>query len=410
MAKTLAMILAGGEGRRLAPLTHERAKPAVPFGGRYRIIDFVLSNFANSDVLRMKVLTQYKSESLNTHISRGWRLSAMVGQFVEAVPAQMRTGPEWYKGSADAIYQNLNLVTDEEPDYVFVFGADHIYRMDVRQMLDFHVAQKADCTVAAIPVPIEQASAFGVITADSSGRMVDFQEKPKNPKPMLGDPGKVLASMGNYLFTTEALVREIVRDAGNDSAHDFGKSIISEMYKKTHVSVYDFARNKVPGQGPREMGYWRDVGDLDTFFASNMDLVDVNPKFSVYNEAWPIHTAPNHSVPPAKFVFANVEEKRVGAATDSIVSEGCIISGGRVNRSILSPRVRINSFSEIDETILFENVNVGRHARLRRAIVDKNVEIPPGVRIGYDPEEDRKRFFVSPNGIVVVPKGMRLSD
>jgi glucose-1-phosphate adenylyltransferase len=329
---------------------------------------------------------------------------------VEAVPAQQRTGPEWYRGSADAIYQNLNLVTDEEPDYVFVFGADHIYRMDVRQMLDFHVRQKADCTVAAIPVPIEEASAFGVITADDSGRMVDFQEKPKNPKPMLGDPGKVLASMGNYLFTTEALVREIVRDAGKDSAHDFGKSIISEMYKKTNVAVYDFARNKVPGQGPREVGYWRDVGDLDTFFASSMDLVDVDPKFSLYNEAWPIHTAPNHSVPPAKFVFANVEEKRVGAATDSIVSEGCIISGGRVNRSILSPRVRINSYSDVDESILFENVNVGRHARIRRAIIDKNVEIPPGVRIGYDPEEDKKRFFVSPNGIVVVPKGMRLSD
>src|SRR3982750_1168280 len=257
--KTLAMILAGGEGRRLAPLTQERSKPAVTFGGRYRIIDFVLSNFANSGVLRMKVLTQYKSESLNTHISRGWRLSSMLGQFVESVPAQQRPGPEWYKGSADAIYQNLNLVTDEEPDYVFVFGADHIYRMDVRQMLDVHVRQKADCTVAAIPVPIEEASAFGVITADDTGRMIDFQEKPKSPKPMLGAPGKVLASMGNYLFSTEALVREIVSDASKDSAHDFGKSIISEMFQKTKVSVYDFATNKVQGQSTREAGYWRDV-------------------------------------------------------------------------------------------------------------------------------------------------------
>src|SRR5713226_3056069 len=299
-AKTLAMILAGGEGRRLAPLTHERAKPAVPFGGRYRIIDFVLSNFANSGVLRMKVLTQYKSDSLNTHISRGWRLSSMLGQFVEAVPAQQRTGPEWYRGSADAIYQNLNLVTDEEPDYVFVFGADHIYRMDVRQMLDFHVRQKADCTVAAIPVPIEEASSFGVITADDTGRMVDFQEKPKSPKPMLGAPAKV--------------------------------------------------------------------------------------------------------------VFANVAEKRVGTATDSVISEGCIISGGRVNRTVLSPRVRINSFADVDESILFEGVNVGRHAQIRRAIIDKNVDIPQGLRIGYDPEEDRKQLFVSPQGIVVVPKGMRPSD
>jgi len=222
VGKTLAMILAGGEGRRLAPLTHERSKPAVTFGGRYRIIDFVLSNFANSGVLRMKVLTQYKSESLNTHISRGWRLSPMLGQFVESVPAQQRTGPEWYKGSADAIYQNLNLVTDEEPDYVFVFGADHIYRMDVRQMLDFHLAQKADCTVAAIPMPIEEASSFGIITADEQGRMIDFQEKPRHPKPMIGNPRAALVSMGNYLFTTEALVREIVRDAGKESAHDFG--------------------------------------------------------------------------------------------------------------------------------------------------------------------------------------------
>jgi glucose-1-phosphate adenylyltransferase len=356
------------------------------------------------------VLTQYKSDSLNTHISRGWRLSSMLGQFVEAVPAQQRTGPEWYRGSADAIYQNLNLVTDEEPDYVFVFGADHIYRMDVRQMLDVHIRQKADCTVAAIPVPIEEASSFGVITADDSGRMVDFQEKPTNPKPMLGDPTKVLASMGNYLFSTEALVREIVRDAGKDSAHDFGKSIISEMFKKSRVSVYDFAQNQVPGQGPREMGYWRDVGDLDTYYEANMGLCDVDPTFSLYNEQWPIFTAPNHTGAPAKFVFANVAEKRVGTATDSVISEGCIVSGGRVNRSVLSPLVRVNSFADVEESILFEGVNVGRHAQIRRAIIDKNVDIPQGLRIGYDPEEDRKRFFVSPQGIVVVPKGMRLSD
>ena len=403
------MILAGGEGRRLAPLTQERAKPAVPFGGRFRIIDFVLSNFANSGVLRMKVLTQYKSDSLNVHISRGWRLSSMLGQFVEAVPAQQRTGPEWYKGSADAIYQNLNLVTDEDPDYVFVFGADHVYRMDARQMLDFHIAQGADCTVAAIPVPIELASSFGVITADASGRMVDFQEKPERPQPMVGDPTRVLASMGNYLFTTEALVREIVKDAGKGGAHDFGKSIIAEMYKRVNVCVYDFATNKVEGQGPKEVGYWRDVGDLQTYYDANMDLVAVDPKLSLYNERWPIYTAANPWVAPVKFVFNNAEDERVGSATDSLVSEGCIVSGGRVHRCVLSPRVRVNSYSEVTDSILFEGVVVGRHAKIRRAIIDKNVEIPAGMEIGFDEEEDRRRFFVSETGIVVVPKGMRLS-
>ncbi len=406
--RTLAMILAGGEGRRLAPLTADRAKPAVPFGGRYRIIDFVLSNFANSDVLRMKVLTQYKSDSLNIHLSRGWRLSSALGQFVEAVPAQQRTGPEWYRGSADAIYQNLNLVTDENPDYVFVFGADHVYRMDTRQMLDFHVEQGADCTVAAIPVPIEQASQFGVITADASGRMIDFQEKPEHPTPMVGDPSKVLASMGNYLFTTEALVREIVRDAGKESAHDFGKSIISEMHKHTKVSVYDFATNTVPGQGPAEVGYWRDVGDLETYYESNMDLVSVDPKLSLYNERWPLYTAASASAAPAKFVFNNQLDQRIGSATDSLVSEGCIISGGRIHRCILSPKVRVNSYSEVVDTILFEGVNVGRHSKIKRAIIDKNVDIPPGTTIGYDPVEDRRRFFVSESGLVVVPKGTRL--
>src|SRR3954451_14607735 len=349
--KTLAMILAGGEGRRLAPLTQERSKPAVTFGGRYRIIDFVLSNFANSGVLRMKVLTQYKSESLNTHIWRGWRLRPMLGQFVERVPAQQRTGPEWYRGSADAIYQNLNLVTDEEPDYVFVFGADHIYRMDVRQMLDYHIKHKADCTVAAIPMPIEQASSFGIITADAHGRMTDFQEKPKNPKPMIGNPRAALVSMGNYLFTTEALVREIVRDAGKESAHDFGKSIISEMFKHANVFVYDFAKNKVPGQSEREAGYWRDGGDLETYYEANMGLVDVDPQLSLYNDRWPIYTAPSTTTAPAKFVFNNVADKRVGAATDSLVSDGCIISGGFVNKSVLASGVRVNSYSEVADSI-----------------------------------------------------------
>jgi glucose-1-phosphate adenylyltransferase len=409
MAKYLAMILAGGEGRRLDPLTRERAKPAVPFGGRYRIVDFVLSNFANSGMLKMKVLVQYKSDSLNTHVQRAWRLTALLNEYVEIVPAQMRVGPKWFEGSADAIYQNLNLITDEEPDYTFVFGADHIYRMDMRQMLAFHQEKKADLTVAAIPIPVAEASDFGVIEADAGGRMIGFVEKPKTaPKTMPGDATRCLASMGNYLFTTDALVQEIVRDAGDPtSAHDFGKSIVSSMYSRKRVFVYDFARNEVPGQSEKERGYWRDVGSLDAYYQCNMDLVAVDPIFSLYNSEWPIYTI-QHNHPPVKFVFANEKENRVGKATDSLVSEGCIISGGSVNRSILSPRVRINSYSLVEDSILFEDVNVGRHCKVRRCIVDKHVDVPPGTTIGYDPEEDKRRFQVTESGIVIIPKGMRI--
>lgn len=406
---TLALILAGGEGRRLEPLTRDRAKPAVPFGGRYRIIDFTLSNFANSGFLKIKVLTQYKSDSLNTHLARGWRFSAMLGNYVEAVPAQMRTGPEWFKGSADAVYQNLNLITDEEPDFVFVFGSDHVYRMDLRQMLQMHRESGADCTVAAIPMPVSDAPQFGVIEMDRDGRMIGFQEKPSAAKArtMPGDPSRILASMGNYIFSTDSLVREIVRDAGRDSAHDFGKSIIAEMWKQSRVFVYDFARNSVPGQGPKERGYWRDVGLIGTYYQANMDLVDVDPVFNLYNDRWPIYTF-QHNYPPAKFVFADREHDRVGTATDSLVSEGSIISGGSIHRCVLSPQVRINSYTHVEESILFERVNIGRHCRIRRAIIDKNVEIPPNTIIGHDLEEDRKRFHVTEEGIVVIPKGMKI--
>jgi len=409
MAKCLAMILAGGEGRRLDPLTRERAKPAVPFGGRYRIVDFVLSNFANSGFLKMKVLVQYKSESLNTHVQRGWRLTALLNQYVEIVPAQMRVGPKWFEGSADAIYQNLNIITDEEPDYTYVFGADHVYRMDVRHMLDFHIDHGADLTVAAIPIPVKDAGEFGIIEVDNTGRMVGFVEKPKSdPKTMPGDPTRCLASMGNYLFTTDVLVQEIVRDAGDpNSAHDFGKSIVAGIYQRKRVCVYDFATNRVPGQTDRERGYWRDVGSLDAYYNANMDLVAVDPIFSLYNESWPIYTV-QYNYPPAKFVFANEREGRLGHATDSLVSEGCILSGGRADRSILSPKVRVNSYASVEESILFENVNIGRHCRIRKAIIDKHVDIPPGTSIGYDLEEDRRRFHVTESGIVVIPKGMRL--
>jgi glucose-1-phosphate adenylyltransferase len=409
MAKILAMILAGGEGRRLDPLTRERAKPAVPFGGRYRIIDFVLSNFANSGMLRMKVLVQYKSESLNAHIQRGWRLTALLNQYVEIVPAQMRVGPKWFEGSADAIYQNLNIITDEEPEYTFVFGADHVYRMDVRQMMDFHLAKKAELTVAAIPIPVSEAEEFGIIEVDAEGRMVGFVEKPKSgAKTMPGDPTRCLASMGNYLFTTDALVQEIVRDAGDpNSAHDFGKSIVSSMHQRKRVYVYDFATNRVPGQSDKERGYWRDVGSLDAYYQANMDLVDVDPIFSLYNDRWPIYTV-QHNFPPVKFVFNNVKENRVGIATDCLVSEGCIISGGHVHHSILSPKVRVNSYAYLEDAIVFENVNIGRHCRIRRAIIDKHVEIPPHSEIGYDREKDAKHFHLTESGIVVIPKGMRI--
>ncbi|HET8734679.1 MAG TPA: glucose-1-phosphate adenylyltransferase [Anaeromyxobacteraceae bacterium] len=409
MAKLLAMILAGGEGRRLDPLTRDRAKPAVPFGGRYRIVDFVLSNFANSGILKMKVLVQYKSESLNTHVQRAWRLSAFLNEYVEIVPAQMRYGPKWFEGSADAIYQNLNIITDEEPEYTFVFGADHVYRMDVRQMLQFHLDKKADLTVAAIPVPLEEAKDFGIIEVDAEGRMTGFVEKPKvPPKPIPGDPTRCLASMGNYLFTTKELVQEIVNDAGDPkSAHDFGKSIVTGMHTRKDVFVYDFTANEVPGQGIKERGYWRDVGNLDAYFQANMDLVAVDPVFSLYNDQWPIYTL-HANAPPAKFVFNNAAEHRVGYATDSLISEGCIISGTHVHRSILSPYVRLNSYSTIEDSIVFEKVSIGRHCRIRNAIIDKQVVIPAGTVIGYDPEADKRRFHVTESGIVVIPKGMRV--
>ncbi len=407
--RTLAMILAGGAGTRLDPLTRERAKPAVPFGGRYRIIDFCLSNFANSGIYKLKVLTQYKSDSLNNHISRTWRMTAFLGHYCETVPAQMRTGGDWYKGSADAIFQNLNLITDESPDQVFVFGADHVYQMDVTQMLDFHNERKADCTVAVLPVPIEEGDQFGIVDVAPDGQVRGFLEKPKNPPPMPGNPTKCLASMGNYLFKTDTLVREVTEDAKLDgSAHDFGKSILAKLHDRARVFAYDFLTNTVPGQGTRERGYWRDVGTLDAYFQANMDLITVEPIFNLYNSEWPISTA-SSSLPPAKFVFADEAAKRVGRATDSLVSEGCIISGGTVTRCVLSPRVRINSWAEVSDSILMENVEVGRHSVVRRAIIDKNVTIPPGTKIGLDPEDDRRRFPMTESGIVVIPKGTRVA-
>jgi glucose-1-phosphate adenylyltransferase len=406
----LAIVLAGGEGRRLWPLTGDRAKPAVPMAGRYRLIDFVLSNFVNSGLLKIKVLTQYKSDSLNSHIARGWRLPAFLDLYVEAVPAQQRTGRDWFKGSADAIFQSFNVITDEQPDHVCVFGGDHMYKMDVRQMLDAHLDARADASVAVIPVPVEEARAFGVLEVDARGKVLAFEEKPATPREMPGRPGWALASMGNYIFNTGVLVEELSRDAIDATAHDFGRNILPDMVARGRdVYAYDFSQNEIPGAHENERGYWRDVGTIAAYFQANIDLVQVVPTFDLYNARWPIRTW-NRPLPPAKFVFADpgdgIGYARMGIATDSLVSEGCIISGGRIDRTICSPQVRINSFAHVEECVLLDSVDVGRHARLRRTIVDKGVRIPPGTEIGFDPVEDARRFSVS-DGIVVVPKGYR---
>ncbi len=410
MDDVLTMILAGGAGTRLRPLTRERAKPAVPFGGHYRLIDIVLSNFVNSGFYQIKILTQYKSESLDRHISRGWRLSEQLDQFVDVVPAQQRVGQHWYRGSADAIYQNLNLIEDNQPEDVCVFSADHIYKMDVSQMVHMHRRQQADLTVAAIPVSVEEARAFGVFEIDEEGRITDFVEKPDDPTPMPGDSDRCLASMGNYVFGTGPLVDELRRDADREeSTHDFGRDIVSEMVADPdyEVFVYDFSDNRVPGQHEREIGYWRDVGTIDSYWEASMDLVSVHPHFDLYNDQWPIRTYyENH--PPAKFVHHDPSTERVGRAIDSTVAEGCIVSGGLIKGSILFPEVHVHSYSKIEDSILFEGVEVGERARIRRAIIDKDVVIPPDTVIGHDLERDRERFTVSEDGIVVIPKGERL--
>jgi glucose-1-phosphate adenylyltransferase len=408
--QVLVMVLAGGEGKRLSPLTLDRAKPAVPFGGRYRIIDIVLSNFVNSGLSRIKVLTQYKSASLEEHIARNWRLAPILDQFIEAIPAQQRTGKTWYRGSADAVWQCQHVIADETPELVCIFGADHVYKMDVRQMLAFHESAHSDATVAAIPVPREMAGDYGVIEVGKGGRILAFHEKIENPPTVPGNGNMCLASMGNYVFRPDVLLRELEEDEHiEDSRHDFGHDVLPRLVKKgAAVFAYDFATNAVAGEEGHNRGYWRDIGTIDAYWEAQMDLIGIHPQFNLYNFRWPIRTAATHD-PPAKFVFRDEAQARVGIATDSMVSHGCIISGGRIHRSVLGVGCRVNSFSEVEESVLFERVRVGRHAKIRRAIIDKDVEIPSGTIIGFDREADRERFFVTEAGTVVIPKRAKLA-
>lgn len=401
--KVLVMVLAGGEGKRLLPLTQDRAKPAVPFGGSYRLIDFALSNFANAGLLKMVVLTQYKSHSLDRHVSQTWRFSTLLGQYVTPVPAQMRRGPFWFSGSADAIYQNLNLIHDESPDVVAVFGADHIYRMDPRQMIDHHREVGAGVTVAAIPVPRHEARAFGVIEVDETGKILQFHEKVDDPPTMPGDDTRCLASMGNYVFETQTLI-DVVTPSDN-AYTDLGGDVIPALTRAGVAHVYDFSTNVVPGQDDRERGYWRDVGTIDSYFAANMDLIAPLPAFNLYNDEWPVYSY-SGAQPPAKV------SRGIGGepahVDGSLLCQGSIVSGGHIERSIISPGCFVSHDAHVTDSILFSGVTVGVGARLNRCIVDKNVDIPDGFRIGLDRDHDSEHFVVSEAGITVVEKDRAL--
>ncbi|WP_185061112.1 glucose-1-phosphate adenylyltransferase [Pseudonocardia eucalypti] len=398
----LGIVLAGGEGKRLWPLTADRAKPAVPFGGNYRLIDFVLSNLVNAGMHRICVLTQYKSHSLDRHISTTWRLSSVLGQYITPVPAQQRLGRRWYTGSADAIFQSLNLVYDERPDYIAVFGADHVYRMDPSQMLERHVTSGAGVTVAGIRVPRTEAKGFGCISANADGRIVDFLEKPSDPPGTPDDPDVTFASMGNYLFSTDVLLDALHADAEDaDSDHDMGGDIIPRLVRAGEAAVYDFADNVVPGATDRDIGYWRDVGTLDAYYEAHVDLVSVHPIFNLYNDKWPIRTA-TPPLPPAKFVVS-------GRAEDSIVGPGTIISGGLVTRSVVSNGVLVEAGAEVSDSVLLPGVRIGKGAEVRRAILDKNVVVPDGAQLGVDLALDRARYTVSTGGVVVLGKGVSAS-
>jgi len=400
MKEVLAFIMAGGKGERLYPLTRDRAKPAVPFGGVYRIIDFPLSNCINSGVRKIHILIQYKSMSLDRHLRMGWNIfNSELGEYIDVIPAQQRIGDKWYQGTADSIYQNIYAIQMREEEYILILAGDHIYKMNYRRLMDFHKEKKADLTVGAVMMPKASASQFGIIEADEKGRIIGFKEKPKGePKTAPGKPDWVYASMGIYIFNKDILVKELEKDSKKDSEHDFGKNIIPSMIEDCNVFAYNF----VDEEG--DPAYWRDIGTIDAYYKANMDLIEITPEFNLYDTEWPVRTY-QEQFPPAKTVFTGLEEAgRIGQAINSLMSNGCIVSGGRVQKSILSPNVRINSYSDVEDSILMEGVDVGRHAKVRRAIIDKDVKIPAGAEIGYNLERDKKNFYISENGIVVVAK------
>ena len=402
------MVLAGGEGKRLLPLTLDRAKPAVPFGGHYRLIDFPLSNLANGGYRRIVVLTQYKSHSLDVHLSKTWRMSTLLGNYVTSIPAQMRRGPRWFLGSADAIFQNLNLIEDEKPEYVFVFGADHIYRIDPRQMLDHHISSGAGITVAGIRVDKSQADQFGIIDAGPDAKIRQFLEKP-NPDDIAGlddDPSVVLASMGNYVFTTSSLLEALHADANDEnSKHDIGGNLVPAMVANNDAHVYDFTTNVVPGRDEPKPHYWRDVGTLDSYYEAHMDLIGDFPAFDLYNHQWPIFTADSH-MPPAKVV--NDSERGVASVERSLLSNGVVVAGARVEGSVLSPGVRVEGGATVRGSILLDGVMVEQGATVTNCVLDKHVVVPAGVHLGGDVEHDRQHYTVSDNGVVVLAKGEKV--
>ena len=401
----VTFILAGGKGERLHPLTKDRAKPAVPFGGIYRIIDITLSNCINSNLRRIHTLIQYKSISLQRHLRLGWNFfNSELGEYIDVIPAQQRVGSNWYQGTADAIFQNIYTIEQERPDSVLILAGDHIYKMNYHTMIDFHEQNNADMTVAVVELKKELGAGLGVIQTDETKKVLGFQEKPQNPAHIPGKPEIVYASMGIYLFKRSVLEEELIEDAQKNSSHDFGKDIIPQMLKKKkRVFAYNFK-----DENKNEALYWRDVGTIDAYYEANMDLVQVSPIFNLYDKEWPIRTY-QEQFPPAKTVFSGDENpERMGLVLDSMISSGCIVSGGRVQGSILSPNVRINSYSEVHDSILMDNVNVGRYTKIHHAIIDKDVNIPPGTIIGYNAKDDKKRFTISPNGVVVVAKGTEI--
>jgi glucose-1-phosphate adenylyltransferase len=399
--RVLGIVLAGGKGSRLHPLTKERAKPAVPFGGKYRIVDFVLSNLINSGIYSIYVLTQFKSQSLLQHLSDGWQFANLLkSQFIIPVPAQMRKGEVWYEGTSDAIFQNINLIEQSDPQLVAVFSADHVYRMDVSQMVHFHEEKRAAGTVAAIPIPCAQAREFGTMEVTADWRIAGFREKVADPPEIPDRPGWTLASMGNYIFDTRMLVRELYEDAARpDSNHDFGRNILPHMVERYPLYAYDFSTNEIPGEPESNCGYWRDVGTIDAYYEANMDLRAVSPSLNLFNRQWPLRTA-NYDDPPTKYTFD--EDGRRGHALNSVVSEGCIISGGEVRSSVLGRRIYVHAHSLIEDSILMDNCDIGRRAKIRRAVLDKNVRVPEDTTIGYDLEHDRRFHHVTDSGIVVV--------